>query len=83
LYEFLRDFEICPQLLSKSKVYHLWTHIIETSKSGKKAVYSYAASQLSKSYDIKEENKLFTFSYFLDFMVLMANTVYMKKVKGD
>lgn len=29
MYEFLRDFEICPKLLSKSITFNVWTFIIE------------------------------------------------------
>lgn len=29
LFEFLRDFEICPKILSKSAVFNVWTHILE------------------------------------------------------
>jgi hypothetical protein len=81
MYEFLRDFEICPKLLSKSKVYALWTYILQCSKEKKGPVYKHATTQLSKSYDIKEENKLFTFAYFLDFLVLIGNSIFIKKGK--
>jgi hypothetical protein len=81
MFEFLRDFEICPKMLSKSNVYKLWTYILECSKEKKGAKYKHAATQLSKSYDIKEENKLFTFAYFLDYLVLLGNAIFMKKAK--
>jgi hypothetical protein len=81
MYEFLRDFEICPKILSKSKVYNLWSHILSLSKAKKSPKFKHAATQLSKSYDIKEENKLFTFAYFLDFLVLLANAAFIKKGK--
>lgn len=42
-------------------------------------MYKEASKTLSKSYDIKEENKLFTFAYFLDFLACLGNTAYMKK----
>jgi len=42
-------------------------------------VYKEASKALSKSYDIKEENKLFTFAFFLDFLACLGNTAYMKK----
>lgn len=81
LFEFLRDFELCPKQLSKSKVYTLWHFIIECSKEKKGPVYEKAAGKLSKNYDIKEENKLFTFAYFLDFLVLLGNSIFIKKGK--
>lgn len=81
MYEFLRDFEICPKILSKSKVYAIWTYALECSKAKKEAIYTEASKTLSKNYDIKEENKLFTFAYFLDFIVLLSYEAF-KKAKA-
>lgn len=82
LFEFLRDFEVCPKLLSKSKVCNIWAYIIDDSKSKKTtAIYSKETKSLKKSYDITEENKLFTFAYFLDFLALMGHVHFINESK--
>jgi len=83
MFEFLRDFEISPKLLSKSEVYNIWTYILECSEEKKGPVYKEASKQLEKSYDIKEENKLFTFAYFLDFVTCLGNAAFMTKKVGN
>jgi hypothetical protein len=82
MYEFLRDFEICPKLLSKTKVHTIWTHVLASSKAKKTAVYKEASKKLSKNYDIKEENKHFTFARYLDFLVLLSIEAFKKKGKA-
>lgn len=39
LYKFLREFDICPTLVSKSMVCDIWTQVIEKSISEKTPVY--------------------------------------------
>lgn len=78
LFEFLRDFEIFPMLINKSKVYNLWTQVTEKSKDGRTPIYVNASSKLSKNFDLRFENGLFTFGFFLDFLVLIALTSYVE-----
>ena len=78
LFKFLRDFEIFPVLINKSKVYSLWTQVTEKSIDGRSPIYKSCVSKLSKNYDIRFENALFSFGFFLDFLALIALTAYVE-----
>ncbi|CAI2361367.1 unnamed protein product [Moneuplotes crassus] len=92
LFEFLRDFEIFPQIINKSKVYNLWTQITEktTSSEKKDPIYKNCVLKLSKAFGAKSdhfkiinENSAFPFGFFLDFLALIAITAYIEDESND
>lgn len=83
LFEFLRDFEIFPTLINKSKVYNLWTQITEKSNEGRDPIYKSCLSKLSKNFDMRFENTLFSFGFFLDFLALIALTAYIEDESNE
>jgi len=70
LFEFLRDFEIFPALINKSKVYSLWTQVLEKINDGRDPIY--------KNCSTKESKYLFSFYFFLDFIALISITAYIE-----
>lgn len=78
LFEFLRDFEIFPTLINKSKVYNLWTQVTEKSNDGRDPIYKNCLTKVSKNFDVRFENKILPFGFFLDFVALIALTAYIE-----
>ena len=78
LFEFLRDFEIFPMLVNKSKVYNLWIQITEKSNEGRTPIYGSWVPKITKNFDSRFENSLFSFGFFLDFIALLAMTAYIE-----
>lgn len=74
LFKFLREFEICPAIINKSKIYAIWTQITEKSISGKTPIYWETAIAISEGG--KLEGKIFTFGFFLDLIVLISRQSY-------
>jgi hypothetical protein len=81
----LRDFEIFPTLINKSKVYNLWTQITEKSLDGREPIYKNCIVKLikesgakSEHFKIINESTVFTFGFFLDFLALIALTAYIE-----
>jgi hypothetical protein len=85
LFEFLRDFEIFPTLINKSKVYNLWTQVTEKSLDGREPIYKNCINKLikesgakSEHFKIINESPSFSFGFFLDFLALIALTAYIE-----
>lgn len=59
-------------------MYNLWTQVTEKSIDGRTPIYDTCAQKLSKNYDIRFENTLFTFGFFIDFLALIAMAAYVE-----
>ena len=73
LFIFLRDFDICPALLTKSTAYIIWTEILDTHVS--KLTRSYKNPTFIPFLD-KDPGTLLTFSKFLAFISRAAIIAY-------
>ena len=81
LYKFLWEFDICPSLISKSNVCDIWTQVIEKSMSEWTPVYWETAVNASSGG--KLEGKVFTFGFFLDFLVMVTQVAYVDEVSRE
>ena len=70
LFQFLSSFDICPTTIGKGKVYSIWTQITQKSISGQVPIYWETSLQATDGG--ASEGKIFTFGFFLDFIVLVV-----------
>lgn len=73
LFIFLREFDVCPSLITKSTAFAIWTDILETPAS--KLTYSSRNPNLIPFLE-KDFGTVFTFSKFCAFLVRASTIAY-------